>query len=92
MTASISLPISLPAHWTAESSTFGVVLCARRADGEAQGFVTVCERVRGFALGISQVRVNAEDAQYAGRGWREHVYGDAVMALQEALQPVEVAA
>jgi hypothetical protein len=69
-----------------------VVLAARDAEGAALGFVTVCERARSFELGISRVRADADDAQYAGRGWREHLYRDAIMALQEALQPMELAA
>lgn len=92
MLATIDPPISLPNHWGVESSLHGTVLVARRADGEVQGYVTVCERLRGFALGISYVRVNVEDEQYAGHGWREHLYSDAIEALQEAVGPLKVAA
>ena len=81
-----SVPVTLPAHWDFESAWCGVILNASNAAGCLLGSVTVCEKTRGYVLGMSRVRVSAEEAQYAGSGWREHLYSDAVEALQTALE------
>lgn len=69
----------LPTDWTVEiHSTYGTILCAVGK----RGFVTVDERRRSFALGISAVR---HRGNYYGRNWRIRLYRDAVAALTCAL-------
>lgn len=53
----------LPTGWKAEDDvSFGTIITAENS----KGFVTVDERLRGFALGMSAVRVRGS---YAGRNW-----------------------
>ncbi|QMI49998.1 hypothetical protein [Burkholderia sp. MBR-1] len=80
------LPIELPSGWTAEQCSFGVLLEAKGPDGRFIGGITVNEKVRGYALGISPVRTaDVESSIYQGRGWREKLYRDAVSKLNSAL-------
>lgn len=67
----------LPEGWTMEESrAYGTVIIKPGPDG---GCVTVDEGKRNFELGMVVVRGRGE---YAGRGWRERLYSDAVAALQ----------
>jgi hypothetical protein len=66
----------LPEAWTCEKdSSYGVVI-----GWPGHGYVTVNDSVRGFALGIQPVR---ERGNYAGRGWKDRLYADAIKALQD---------
>jgi hypothetical protein len=69
----------LPTGWTVEiDASYGAILCAM----EKRGFVTVDERLRGFALGISVVR---KRGIYFGRNWKTRLYLDAIAALNAAI-------
>lgn len=81
MLKGVEVPIELPAGWRATSDQRGVVIDAVDVDGRMQGSVTVCEKVRGFALGVCSVRRPAE-SRYVGRGWQVKLYSDAVTSLQ----------
>lgn len=78
----VQVPITLPKGWRATSDSRGVVIDSFDEDGRMQGSVTVSEQVRGFALGIQSVHASSVSTKYAGRGWREKLYADAVAALQ----------
>lgn len=78
----MSLPIELPDGWSWESDTNqGVIIRGIGANG-LHGFCTVSDRVRGYELGITPVRVGKD---YSGRNWRRKLYEDAVATLQSAL-------
>ncbi|MGF6836993.1 hypothetical protein QF001_000860 [Paraburkholderia youngii] len=69
----------LPEGWTREEiRSYGTVI-----EWPGHGFATVDERVRGFALGMQVVRMRGD---YAGRGWKDRLYADAVKALQEVFE------
>lgn len=71
------MAIVLPEGWTmGESRTYGTVITKPGREG---GYVTVDEGKRNFELGTVVVRRRGD---YAGRGWRERLYADAVAALQ----------
>lgn len=76
------VPVELPRNWTAEADARGVVITAYDSEKRSQGSVTVCTKVRGFALGISRVYAGEGEKRYLGRGWEAKLYGDAVAALQ----------
>lgn len=78
----VEVPTPLPDGWRASSDSRGVVIEAFDSDGRSQGFVTVSEQVRGFVLGVSDVRTPPGGSKYAGRGWKPQLYADAVAALQ----------
>lgn len=73
----------LPEGWTLETSRgYGEIIGAV-IEGELQGYVTVDEQKRGFALGITPVKAKGA---YAGRNWKASLYGDAVAKLQSVLK------
>ena len=75
------VPVKLPQGWLAEQSrSYGTIITAVASDGCHLGYVTVDEKARGFALGISPVRVPF-DLKPGGRGWREKLYKDAIARL-----------
>lgn len=81
---SVSLPILLPEHWTAEAiRSYGVVIEAYSPDGCGLGAITVSEEARGYALGMAPVWQMS--VKYTGRGWRERLYADAVAQLQRSI-------
>jgi len=84
MVKDVVLPVDLPAGWTAEESSFGILIEGRGEDGRGIGGVTINETVRGYALGISPVRrlFTDDPSPYQGRGWREKLYRDAIDALR----------
>lgn len=78
----MDIQTALPPGWIYETCrTYGVIVTAVDA-GRQIGSVTVNEDVRGFKLGMVPVR---ERGNYAGRGWKNLLYADAVKALQVAL-------
>ncbi|MDB0544514.1 hypothetical protein [Ralstonia solanacearum] len=77
----MAVPVELPPNWIAEAGVQGVVIMAYAADGRSQGSVTVCTKVRGFALGISRVYAGECEKRYLGRGWEAKLYADAIAAL-----------
>nr|WP_057929864.1 hypothetical protein [Burkholderia ambifaria] len=79
----IKLPIALPAGWTSEKCSFGILIEAKDGTGRFVGGVIVNEVIRGFAMGVAPVHRarNAGPSAYQGRGWRERLYRDAVEAL-----------
>lgn len=83
-------PIELPAGWTAEPDSRGVIVTGYDGTG-CRGYVTVDIQRRGFALGMSSVH-RGDVAKYAGRGWQVALFTDAVRALQAALAPTGAAA
>lgn len=86
-TTAASLPVVLPAGWTAElSPTYGIIITAVDAEGRPAGYVTVGEGVRNFALGISQPRRPQPGAELTGRGWKKHLYEAAIAKLAETLR------
>lgn len=78
----VQVPVELPKGWRATADSRGVVIDSFDTDGRLQGSVTVCEQVRGFALGIQGVRKPEDANKYVGRGWKKQLYMDAVKALQ----------
>lgn len=69
----------LPEGWTREEiRCYGIVL-----EWPGHGAVTVDENVRGFALGMQPIRKRGD---YAGRGWKDRLYADAIKALQEVFE------
>lgn len=69
----------LPEGWERTELWFGVVL-----HWTNNGFVTVCEKKRGFAIGHgSAVKPMLG---YTGRGWKDRLYADAIKALQNAVE------
>ena len=82
----------LPPRWTAELQSDGTVLIVGKSDDASRqyipdGYVTVSESLRNFALGLSPPHCKKD---YQGRGWRTRLYTDAVRALQAALEPVSI--
>ena len=73
------LPVELPAGWTVEVESRGIVITGFRG-AECLGVVTVSEKTRGFALGTDGV-LNT-DEMYRGWGWRAVLYRDAIDALE----------
>lgn len=82
----IEVSTRLPDHWRASSDPRGVVIDAVNADGRMLGSVTVCEQVRGFALGVCGVPKPPVGGKYVGRGWKQQLYADAVAALEAVLE------
>lgn len=78
----VEVPTQLPDGWRASSDSRGVVIDAFDSEGLLQGSVTVSEQVRGFVLGVCDVRTPSGGSKYAGRGWKQQLYADAVAALQ----------
>lgn len=71
------MAVLLPKDWTREEIRgYGTVL-----EWAGHGAVTINEDVRGFALGMCPVRTKGE---YAGRGWKDRLYADAISALTKA--------
>lgn len=79
---SATVPVELPPNWTAEADARGTIITAYDSEKQSQGSVTVCTKVRGFALGISRVYAGESEKRYLGRGWEAQLYADAVAALQ----------
>ncbi|HHH9443020.1 TPA: hypothetical protein ACP32N_005008 [Pseudomonas aeruginosa] len=78
-----TLPIELPACWTAETDeTLGVIITAVDLDGH-KGFVTVSESLRSYALGFGPVTIPKK--LYSGRYWRKELFEEAVAVLQAAM-------
>lgn len=75
-------PVDLPANWIAETDARGIVITAYDSEKRSQGSVTVCTKVRGFALGIARVYAGDGPQRYTGRGWEARLYADAIAALQ----------
>lgn len=73
---------NIPADWLVETiPSYGVVITSV-VDGQQDLSVTVNEDMRGFKLGMVPVR---ERGAYAGRGWQDSLYRDAVQALLGAM-------
>lgn len=70
--------ILLPIGWERSEYWFGVVL-----HWPDNGFVTISEKKRGFALGHGSI---CKAMNYEGRGWRDRLYADAIKALQDAAE------
>lgn len=86
-TISASLPVVLPVGWTAEmSSNSRTIITAFDAEGRPVGYVTVCEGVRNFSLGITSPRRLPPGAEPTGRGWKKHLYEAAIAKLAETLR------
>ena len=82
---SIDIPVELPEHWEVVfNDAYGHVIEARADDGGLDGAVTVSEQNRNYKLGMMPIR---EKGPYAGRGWKEKLYRDAVAALEHAIDP-----
>lgn len=86
-------PVALPANWALEYDSMGnVVLRAGDPAGGALGYATIDERLRAFALGMCQPRVESRGhPEYQGRGWRARLYFAAVETLGEAVLPLRKA-
>lgn len=81
-----SIPVVLPDGWTAEwSSSYGTIITAVDASGRHAGYVTVDERARNFALGITPPRRLQPGAEPSGRGWKKQLYEAAIAKLAETL-------
>ena len=78
----VDVPTQLPEGWRASSDPRGVVIDAIDAEGRMLGSVTVCEQVRGFTPGVCTVYPKRGAKKYAGRGWKQQLYSDAVASLQ----------
>lgn len=82
----VTIPVALPANWTAETDMRGVVITAYDSQQRSQGSVTVCAKARGFTLGVARVYTGDGAKRYVGRGWEAKLYVDAIAALQNAWQ------
>lgn len=80
----MKLPVTLPDGWFVENGSHGTVITGQDRNG-IPGYVTVSEPLRAFSLGIAPPRP-AKAPLYAGRGWKERLYLDAVAALRAALE------
>lgn len=78
----VDVPVQLPKGWQALSDPRGVVIDAFDEEGRMLGSITVCEQVRGFTPGVSTVYPKSGAKKYAGRGWKQQLYADAVESLQ----------
>ena len=85
----------LPLGWTVERQPDGLTKIAGFSTKSIanrrylpDGYVTVSETRRNFALGLSPPR---DKKDYKGRGWRNRLYADAIQALQSALEPARQA-
>ena len=83
--APLRLPVSFPPAWSAEPLCGCVLITARTRDGQALGYATVNEKAREWASGIvpGSSRNGALPQEFAGRGWRERLYQQAIEHLQQ---------
>lgn len=70
---------TLPNGWRLERCVLGTVLIRADRPG-VESFVTVNERLRGFAAGITAVKRSPRWSIYTGRGWKARLYDDAIAA------------
>lgn len=76
--------IDLPEGWTQEPDSLGAIVITGLDAHGRPGYITVDERRRNYALGMSQV---TRAGSYAGRNWKRQLYADAVASLKAALGP-----
>lgn len=76
------IPVPLPEGWQVTTAPAGAVgIEAYNAEsGEFAGAVSVCEDKRNFELGLVVVK---RRGNYAGRGWRQRLYQDAIEKLKQ---------
>lgn len=73
----------IPVGWNAENAARGVILHAPEV-----GYVTICETMRNYELGIASVRTRGP---WSGRDWKKSLVYDAIKALQHAAEQQAIA-